>query len=492
MKSYFENAPRAVALMACLASSAAWADQGPSQTQGRQEGGRGETAAKPIYPRSALGLGPKAAGPFMYIRWAEDWSDAAKAPGYKHIGLGGNGAYLTLSAEQRTQFQYTTAPGLRDADAQDQWRVRNVLGLDAHLSEHVRAFGELNKSWVWGHNPGVKSPQQDNQAVVQQLFGEIHGRGRDAAYHLRIGRQEFMDGPPNVIHIRPAGNVYTALDGVLGGMDWRNARFNAFSFKTIVYKPGGFDDSSSKGDRFRGVSASLALIRPDSAAADSLFLDPIAWELDRDGKRWGQRIGDERRRFYGARLWGTQGRSQLDASVIRQSGTYGASDISALGIFSTYSLGLPGALKPRIGFHADYTSGGGGYGNGTVRDFSVFNGSIPYFTWGNLIGPTNLTVLAPTFRISPSEKTSVVIEYEILRRSSERDAVYTFNEGTYAGTQNVPGKDVGQLIKTAVSWQVNDHFLAALKSDYLRAGSVLNQANYRDTLFVSVEGQVVF
>jgi len=498
MKAYLFTMPIAASLVFCCPKVLAQPQEAASPASGSAEAGT-SASTKPKeklrkhYPANAMGYGPKA-GPFMYTRWAEDWSDPSRGPSYKHIPLGDNpDSYLTLSGEGRLRMNYTDHPGLRPgADAQDQWLLRGVIGADAHLGSHFRAFGEINSSTVFGHNPGTKSAQQDNDAVIQQLFGEVHGQAASSDYAVKFGRQEFMDGPPNILHTRPSPNVYTSMDGVSAAVNWSRFRLNAFSFKTIVLTRGGLDDSSKDGGRFSGVSTSFAAIRPIKPGGDSLFIDPFAWQLKRDAKRWGSRVADERRDIYGARLWGSAGAGRFDASLIRQEGSFGESKISAWGFFSNGSLELPGALKPQIGFHADYASGGSGYSDGTMKNFSFFYGSIPYFSWGSLIGPTNLEAIAPTLKLSLSKTVRLGLEYEVLRRASETDAVYTNLEGVYAGTQAIRGKDVGSLVRADLQWQANDHIIAGIRTEYLSAGDVLTRAGYGSTFFVLAEAQVRF
>lgn len=500
MKAYLLTVPFAASLVFCCPKALAQTETNKAQADAQQDAASKSTSQKSKagknksrYPGSALGLGPRV-GPFMYIRWAEDWSDPSKAPSYKHIQLGGNPeSYLTLSGEGRLRMNYTAHPGLTPAaDGQDQWLLRGVVGVDAHLGSHFRAFGEVNSSTVFGHNPGAKSAQQDNDALVQQLFGEVHGQTDTADYAVRVGRQEFMDGPPAILHIRPSPNVYTTMDGISAAMNWSRFRLNAFSFKTIVLTRGGFDDSSRDGGRFSGVSTSFAAIRPAKPGDDALFVDPFAWQLKRDNKPWGARVADERRDIYGIRFWGNAGAGRYDASLIRQEGSFGESRISAWGFFSNGSLTLPGALKPQIGFHADYASGGGGFTDGTLKDFSFFYGSIPYFSWGSLVGPTNLATIAPTLRLSLSKSVQLGFEYEPLRRVSESDAVYTSQEGVYARTQTVPGKDIGALLRADLQWQANDYVQAGIRTEYLSAGDVLERAGYGSTFFVLLETQIRF
>ncbi len=137
-------------------------------------------------------------------------------------------------------------------------------------------------------------------------------------------------------------------------------------------------------------------------------------------------------------------------------------------------------------------SGGGGFTDGTLKDFSFFYGSIPYFSWGSLVGPTNLATIAPTLRLSLSRSVQLGFEYEPLRRVSESDAVYTSQEGVYARTQTVPGKDIGALLRADLQWQANDYVQAGIRTEYLSAGDVLERAGYGSTFFVLLETQIRF
>lgn len=454
------------------------------------------------YPAAARGDGPRA-GPYMYIRYAEDWSSLRRpATGrgdafdpLKFIPLSGSGdTYLTLSGESRLRLNYVTNPGLREAEAQDQWLVRNVVGADLHVGPHFRAFGELNSSVAFGA-PGVNaSPQQDNDLVVQQLFAEVDATVAGAAVGLRVGRQEFMDGPPNVLHIRPAPNVYTSLDGVRVNLATSRARASLFSFKTVALGRGAFDDPRDDGERFRGISTSFVLPSIHVGGADTkLFLDPFYWNHRDDDRRWGNTVGRDDRDFYGARLWGTAGDATLDLSIIRQGGRFAGRDVSAWGLFANAGYLLDdGPWHPRIGVHADYASGGGAYGTGTLKSFLFFYGSIPYFSWGNLIGPTNLSDASINLRVTPLPRVSVTTEVSRLRRPSEFDAVYTFTGAPYAGTQNVRGHDVGDLIKASVLWQLNPHLSAGVKADFLFAGDVLERAGLHNSTFFGPEVQFRF
>lgn len=459
------------------------------------------TFASP-YPAAALGQGPRA-GPYFISRWAEDWSSLRTGtPGphdvfdmLKFLPLSNDGTiYATFSGEQRARLNFTTNPRLRDAPAEEQYLLRNMVGADLHLGTHLRVFGELANGVAFG-SPGVNaSAQQDNGLIVQQLFVEASAPIGMSRLTIRYGRQEFMDGPPNVLHVRPAPNIYTSLDGLRVNVETPRFRASLFDFKTIALGRGAFDDPTNDAERFRGASTSFVVPRFNLFGGEAkLFFDPFVWNHRNSGKRWGSTTAIDDRNFYGARLWGTAGDATVDISVIRQDGSFGDRAISAWGVFANAGYLLDdGAWHPRIGGHLDYTSGGGAYTGGTLKTFSFFYGSIPYFSWGNLIGPSNLATITANMRFTPLPRVSVTTEFSLLRRANETDAVYNFLEAPLAGTQLVRGHTIGNIIKADIAWQANPHLIVGLKTDFLFAGSVLERAGYANSTYLGPEIQFRF
>lgn len=444
------------------------------------------------YPAAGAGWSLRA-GPYFLSRWAEDWSflaDPAKRTdpldALKYIPLADDGAvYLSLSNEERGRLNYTTSPGLRAGRDQDQFLLRNVVGADLHLGEHVRFYGEINSSQATGANPGVLNGNFRNDAIIQQAFVEVSGTVAGVKLGVMGGRQEFADGPPNLVNIRPAPDIYTTMNGVRFYAHGKRVRLGVFDFKSTDAQPGAFDDPIDDGERFRGVNLGLALPPFATPLGEAkLFLDPFVYRYENDARRWGARTAADRRNFYGARLWGTAGDLSLDTTVVRQTGGFGTEDVSAFAVFSNvdYQLSEKG-WQPSIGFHADWTSGGG-YASGTKKTFNYIFGSLPYISWGNFIGATNLATFAPTASVTPVPRLRFNTELEVLRRTNDRDAVYNGLTLPYAGTQNVRGADIGRLYRADISWAVIPHVTLQLLFDYLDAGKVLDRAGYDDSVFV--------
>ncbi|WP_445193730.1 alginate export family protein [Sphingomonas sp. Tas61C01] len=447
-----------------------------------------------VYPTPAAGLGPRV-GRYFQSRWAEDWSRLRNRPAdaprelfdpLKFIPIAGDGAvYATLSGENRVRLNYVTDPGLRRGRDQDQFLVRTVIGADVHLGRNLRVYGELNSAQVFGANPLAITPNQRNALFVQQLFAEASGTIGGTLLGARVGRQEFMDGPPILINIRPAPDIYSVLDGVRLSINGTKARATLFSFNTVRLGRHAFDDPTNPDEGIDGATTSFVV--PAFAGA-KLFFDPFVFRYHKAAQRWGTTVGREHRSFYGARLWGTIGDGTIDITALGQGGSFAGRDIDAQAVFTNLGYLLDkGALHPRVGLHVDVTSGGGAYGTGPLRNFNYFYAPAPYFSWGVFFGPTNLKTVGPNFRITPAKGLTLTTEIEWLRRSNEFDAVYNNQGNPYAGTQRVRGKDIGELLRVDLKWEIGKHLTGAIWAEHLRAGSVLTRAGFNDTNYVGVE-----
>ena len=516
---YIHLAAAALAAASILGSQPAAAQTAPAVTAPLHNAGDAQsmltqnrvvapTAAPPIapvpaiptrYPAPAAGLGPRV-GRYFQSRWAEDWSGLKARPAaaphdlfdpVKYIPIAADGAvYATLSGENRVRLNYVTDPGFRRGRDQDQFLVRTVIGADLHLGRNLRVFGELTSAQVFGANPLAITPNQRNALVVQQLFAEGSGTLGGTLIGARVGRQEFMDGPPILINSRPAPNIYSVLDGVRLSINGATARATLFSFDTVALGLRAFDDPTNRAEGIDGATTSF-VVPPFGTAR--LFLDPFVFRYHKAAQRWGPTVGRERRAFYGARLWGTIGDGTIDITALGQGGSFAGRDIDAGAVFTNLGYLLDkGALHPRVGLHVDITSGGGAYGTGPLRNFNYFYTPAPFFSWGVFFGPTNLKTFAPNFRITPGKRLSLTTEVEWLSRTNEFDAVYTAQGNPYAGTQRVRGKDVGTLLRVDLRWEIGKHLTGAIWAEHLRAGSVLTRAGFGDTNYVGVESSFRF
>ncbi|MHA6722531.1 alginate export family protein [Sphingomonas sp. RS2018] len=445
------------------------------------------------YPAAANGDGASPGG-YNQSRWAEDWRKMRLPANrddlldrLKFLPLDGDGdVYLTLSGEARLRVNHTTNPGLRDVRAQRQDINRLVAGADLHLGPHLRVYGEIAHGGISGVELGVPAASLRNDVVAQQYFVEATGDVGGVAIGLRYGRQEFADGPNLLVSQRDNNTVRYTLNGWRGWARGRTLRIDAFDLKPTQYGDlGADDDIIDPARRFSGVT--LGITVPTTWLGGSkLYFDPFFWRRRNDVGAWGGRIGPAERFYLGARLWGDAGRYTIDWSVNRQWGSYINQDIDAWQVFvaQTYRLGQKPS-SPRVGVHFDYASGGGGYGDGRLRNAYAPFGNNIYYSYQLFLTPSNLIAVAPNVTFSPVAPVRVTAEYMLTWRDSTNDAVYRANGQPFAGTQRVSDAKIADVTRLQAVWTITPRLSLTGRYEHLAAGPSLTKAGYRSSDFLT-------
>ncbi len=446
------------------------------------------------YPAEANGEGAVSGG-YALSRWVEDWrgySDPAKRDDpldrLKYLPLDEDGdIYLTLSGEARVRLNYTTNLNLRNSGSQRQDINRLVGGADLHVGPHLRFYGELAHGGMAGDNIGVPSGTQRNDLVLLQSFAEARGRIGGVDLGFRYGRQEFTDGANLLTSQRDNNTIRYALNGVRAWARTGSLRIDAFDFKPTALGNGGTgDDNVEQGRRFSGFTAGIRI--PQSAFGGSkLYLDPFFWRLRTSDALWGGVNGRVERFYAGARLWGEAGPFSVDWTVNHQFGDFDGRDINAWQLLFQQSYKLPGKLPmaPRIGFHADYASGGGTFSGGTLKAAYAPFGNNIYYSYQLCMTPTNLETIAPSLTLTPFKGVRATLEYQFAWRADENDAVYRANKSIFAGTQLVAGRKIGESIRAQVVWSITPRLSFTGRYEHLDAGPVLSRAGFGNSDYLA-------
>ncbi len=452
-----------------------------------------DEAKAPIYPVSSNGDGAVTNG-YSISRWAEDWrsmADTKKRDDFldrlKFLPLNETGdIYVTLSGELRLRVNQTTNPNLREAEAQRQDISRMVVGADVHVGPHLRFYGELAHAGLAGENIGTPATNMSNGLVAQQYFAEANGRLAGLDVGIRYGRQEFVDGPNLLTSQRDNNTIHYTLNGVRAWVRGKAVRADVFDLRPTAYGEDGIgDDKSDPERRFSGVTLGYAV--PKTFLGDSkLFVDPFLWRRRNGVGTWGGRIGPATRYYGGVHVYGDAGPINLDWTVNHQWGEFIDQKIDAWQVLLAQSYRL-GASKsaPRIGLSADYASGGGGYGDGKLRDaYSPFGNNV-YFSYQLYLTPSNLRAIAPTFSFTPLKNVKVNTEYRFAWRDSVTDAVYRANGQPFAGTQNGRARKIAELARLQAVWQISPRVSFTGRYEHLEAGPALTDAGYRSSDFLA-------
>lgn len=462
-----------------------------AQTAKPAEPAKPETPA--AYPLAAAGEGATRGG-YSVSRWAEDWrvmADPAKRNDpldrLKFLPIDPDGdIYLTLSGEVRLRVNQTTNPLLRDSRAQRQDINRLMAGADLHIGPHLRFYGEIAHGGIAGVELGAPAATLRNDLAMQQAFAEASADIGGLAVGVRYGRQEFTDGPNLLVSQRDNNTIRYTLNGWRAWARTSSVRVDLFDLKPTQYGDlGSDDDVIDPARRFSGITAGIVL--PQRWLGGSrLFLEPFLWRRRNLVGAWGGRIGPATRYYAGTRLWGDIGPVALEWSANRQWGHYIDQDIDAWQVFlsQTYRIG-EGSNAPRIGFHADYASGGGGYGDGALRNAYAPFGNNVYYSYGLFLTPSNLIAVAPTASFSMTPRLRVTAEYLFAWRDDTRDAVYRANGQPFAGTQNVDDAKIGEAARLQLVWSVAPRVSITARYEHLAAGPSLTRAGYVSSDFLA-------
>lgn len=446
----------------------------------------GKTTPTPAdpYPLMAAGWGPELGGGTMASRWAEDWTgmaDAGGATGLKAMPLGG-GANLTVSAETRLRYVSMRNHRLVPGDDVEQAQFRGIVGADLRLDPHLRFYAELGTGRV-DHDRNAAGANFQNVASLQQLFVDVRVVAGGLLAGAMLGRQEFADGPRQLLSLSDGPNLHRSWNGVRLYAHAPHYRIGAFELRGTRLERGGFDDGIQPGTRLRGINGSVIVSHGDGP---NTYLDPFWLRTETPGFRLGDRMGTDKRDTYGLRLWGRKGALRWDWTVARQGGaSLDGRRIDAWGVFAVQSMTLSDhGWKPKLTSHIDIASGGALQADGRVRDFHPLYASSNYLGESQFLGLSNLRLAAAGIALAPSADTALAFEYARAQRFDTSDAAYAGGMRAYAGTADGHGSDIGSLLRLSGNWAPSMRLSFNVNVEHLVAGRVLRQASFESGTYV--------
>lgn len=287
-------------------------------------------------PAQAEGQVPMPAASVEAVDWAAARA-AGAAPPFKAAPLGA-GASFTLSAE--TRLRYDVA-----AHAVPQGLHRGIIGADLRANPNLRIYGEIGTGQSLGR-PGVGANFQ-NDAALQQLFLDARQHVGSSLVGAMVGRQEFADGPRQLVSVADGPNLHRSWNGVRLYAHERTMRFGAFDLRGTRLERGAFDDGINHAERLRGLNAGLSL---GPGQGRSLYLDPFWFRSENPSAGAGSRAGLDDRDSYGVRLWGAREAWSFDGVLARQTGRSLGRDVDAWGLFAAQTVVLAGVPSGHYGY----------------------------------------------------------------------------------------------------------------------------------------------
>jgi hypothetical protein len=450
---------------------------GQSRCAGTAEAGSQAPVPADPYPLMAAGWGPESGGGLMASRWAEDWAglrNAGRAPAFKAITLRDD-SQLTLSAEVRLRYVVSGNGLLLRGNDFGQLQLRAIAGADLRLDPHLRVYGEVGMGQVAGRRDAAMANFR-NDASLQQLFIDARTTAGGTMAGAMLGRQEFSDGPRQLISLSDGPNLHRSWNGVRLYVHGTHSRWGAFDLRATRLGSGGLDERVAGNQRLQGLAASFIV---SGGGGPNTYLEPFWYHTVTPNGMDGS-AGQDVRDTVGARLWGRVGQVRFDWTVARQGGrTPDHRRIDAWGLFAVQSLALSeSGWKPRLTSHFDLASGGDPGDGRALRSFSPLYASSNYLGEGQFLALSNLLMVAPGITLAPSPTTTLTFEYGHARRFSGSAPVYAGGMRPYAGTEAMEGHYIGSLFRFSGSWSARPNLTVAANLEQFSAGGVLARAGY--------------
>ncbi|QDH16834.1 alginate export family protein [Swingsia samuiensis] len=483
----------------------------PSQNiapQGRQ----GEWGEFNYGNGEAAGFGP--VGRYGVAAWAEDWSylrDKRNRKDFfdplKFIALNSQRTiWLTLSGESRLRNWYEENPFLGRSGKANSGRigVRNLLGADLHLGEHVRFFGQLINGDAGGWKGYGYGSTFRKRLDLQQGFVELKAKMMGAKTGFIFGRQQFLDAPSYILYNRETPNVPLSWNGGRIYALWPKIRFDAYDFvQTNIDSRLMFHNKEDYGTRLYGGSMT-GIIPNFSVGRERVhsFLDVFyiryRYESGLSSLPTQSRPlrGYSSRGNIGFRWYGTSPSVEYSIGAVYQHGDfqhYGTNqkqDVRAWAVNSIVGYRhTASSLHPFLGVQTDVYSGGTDRRDGAIRTYTApFSPQTNYLDTTTYIAPSNLVSVSPVIRITPGRgRFSIKFKMPFMWRENGTGAIWS-SSGPYEFPKMYKGGYIGVVPQASLLFQVNHHLTwqvygaRFMASRQLRAAGAMSGSYFQSNL----------
>lgn len=341
------------------------------------------------------------------------------------LGVASAAPALTMHGEVRMRH-----------DSERHTLLRAVGGADWRLAPAVRVFGQLGTGQA-GAQRAAAGANFQNDASVQQLFVELGGAKGGAI----LGRQEFADGPRQLVSVSDGPNLHRTWNGLRAYALGTDFRLGAYEFRATKLGRGWFDEDINSAERLRGVNASFSV-------AGGILLEPFWMHAAQRGT-------------VGARWWRKQGDVRFDWTLARQD--------AAWAVFAAHSVALSKhGWQPRLTGRVDVAS----------ATFHQLYASSSYLGEGQFFSLRNLLMVTPGLTFAPGPGASVSFEHSVARRLKQAEPAYAGAMRARAGTRQRAGRDIGGLWRLAATWPVSEHVALAVNVERFAAGDLVRRAGH--------------
>jgi hypothetical protein len=358
------------------------------------------------------------------LRYDENWSlladrDCKKEAldSFKYIPLGPSGWYVSMGGEIRYKYERYENPGFgSDIKTPSGYILqRYLLHADWHFGNHFRLFTQFQSGLEEGRN-GSPRLTDENVADLHQAFLDITDASQNL--RLRVGRQEIEFGTGHLIGESEGLNIRRAFDGFRFTFKHGRWTWNSTLTHPVLLRPNTFAIPDHTQTEW-----GAGFTRAQETGGWSGYY----FGLDRKVDAFNGKAGHEIRETLGSRVWNQGKIFDYNTDFIFQFGTFAGGHILAGAISSNDGITIRKLkFRPRFGVRFDYATGDSDRSSNNLNTFNPLFPNPMYSSLSALLGPSNLTDLGPTIRLTFDSKTAITPEMPFYWRSSIHDGIYNF------------------------------------------------------------------
>lgn len=424
-------------------------------------------------------------------RWQEDWSPLANPAlavqpfdSLKYIPLVPSDpySYASLGLSLRERFESNRSPGfgLLGIRGDSYLLQRLQFHLDVHLNKNLQIFTEFED--VRAFDKRVITPVDENILDLRLAFLGYTQTIESSTFKARIGRQDFAFDLQRFVSSREGPNVRQSFDAIWA--DWETGQWRVLGFvsQPVQYRSFvPFDDFSDRNFRFSTFRVERKVLGDNELSAYYAL-------YERDGARYLDAAGNERRDVFDARFAGTANGFDWDLEAMLQTGHVGSSSVLAWAIGSRTGYTLTNVTwKPRLGIQADTGTGDRRRGD---RSLGTFNPLFPngyYFTLAGYTSFANLIQIKPSLTVQPMANLKVMAALGLQWRQTTADAIYNQPNVAIPNTAGRGSLWSGAYAQIRADYVFAPNLTGAVEAVQFQAGDTIRSAGGHDSTYLGIE-----
>jgi len=360
--------------------------------------------------------------------------------------------------------------GIGPQDNNGYFLHRAIVHADLRYNKNIRAFVQMQSSFLSGRNGGPRPVQDLDKLAVDQVFGEYSSRSiGKTLYSFRFGKQALHYGTGSLLDIRET-NVRRSFFGAKFIAERKNTKVDLFAMELIKGNPGSFDDKIDRSQKIAGIWVTQAFPHRSFDRLDAYYL-----YTHRDSVNYLQGLGTESRHTVGTALNFLQHRWIGYTEVDLQFGKLNSYSILAWKLTQTLTYQLNDVfLKPAWSIQSAISSGDRNLQGRTLNTFNPIYPKAIYYGYIDNVGSANIFLIHVKIEVEPAKKLKLAAGYYTFWRQSTVDGLYAGN-GSFFLASNNDRRRVGSMMDIVALYTQNSHFSLRGIVTYYKRGPFLRQ-----------------